>query len=122
MKLLTEVFDISELNRLRLLLETSGILIHVGNEDSARNFGFLHPVGKYAIHVVYDEQYSDALKLMENEDHVVENPVDVGAYKKHLEENNAAALSGLLKKIIFAGIIVAILVVGLVWLMIVFLR
>ena len=115
MKLLTEVFDISELNRLRLLLETSGVLIHIGNEDSARNFGFLHPVGKYAIHVVYDEQYNDALKLMEDENHVVENPLDVGVYKKHIEENSAEALSQLLKKTIFTGTIIALLVVCTIW-------
>ena len=117
MKLLTEVYEISELNRLRLLFETSGVVIHVGNEDSARTFGFLHPVGKYAIYVVYDEQYKDALMLMENENHVVENPLDMDVYKKHLEENKAAALSLLLKKTIFTGVIIVLFVVGILWLL-----
>lgn len=87
MKLLTELHDLAEQQRIKLLMESNGILIHIANEDTARNLGFLHPAGKYAIHVVYDEQYEDAVKLMNNENHVVKKPVDIEEYKKALQSN-----------------------------------
>jgi len=118
MKLLTEVTDLSELNRLRLLFEMSGVLIYVGNEDSARNFGFLHPVGKYAIHVVYDEQYQDALMLLQDENHIVENPIDVEAYKAHIEKNTSASVSQLMRKILLSGILFVMFAFAIVWLLV----
>ena len=116
MKFLTEVADISELNRLRLLFEMNGVLIYTGNEDTARNYSFLHPAGKYAIYVVYEEQHKDATMLMENEEHIVENQVDLEAYKEHIKENNSATISHILRKTAITGIIVLLLVAGLIWL------
>ena len=113
MKLLTEVADITEFHRLKLLLESRGILIHVGNEDSARNFGYFHPVGKYAIHVVYEEQFPDALKLMEDEDHIVESPLDIEKIHRDIHENQLAANSRLLK----ASIVTFIILAGILWIL-----
>ena len=111
MKFITEVSDMNEFMRLRLLLETSGILIHVGNEDTARNYSFFHPVGKYAIHVIYDEQYNDAMNLLEDESHVVEHPMDVDEYKQHIERAKSDSLSDLLKYTIITCIVIALLLV-----------
>lgn len=108
MKLLIETPDITELERLQLLLESNGILIHVGNKDTARNLFFLPVFNRYAIHVVYDEQYTDARKLLEDENHVVENPVDISAIKQKLETQQDEVLPIIMRKLIM-GIVVLLL-------------
>ena len=115
MKLLTEVSDITEFYRLKLLLESNGILIHVGNEDTARNFGFFHPVGKYAIHVVYEEQLDDAIKLMEDENHIVVSPLDIEEIKNEIQENQSAANTRLLNIVLKAAVVTIIAVACLLW-------
>jgi hypothetical protein len=117
MKLLTEVADIAEFHKLKLLMESNGILIHVGNEDSARNFGFFHPVGRYAIHVVYEEQFNDALKLMENEDHIVEFPLNIEEIQKDIQLNQLESHNRLFKIIIKVAIGFIILVSCISWIL-----
>jgi len=115
MKFITEVSDINEFIRLKLLLEKNGVLIHIGNEDTARNYSFFHPVGKYAIHVIFDEQYNDAINLMEDENYVVEHPMDVDAYKQHIERAKDGSLSDLLLYAIVTCIVISILLVVFLW-------
>ena len=74
---MTETADTEEYFRIKLLFEQKGIAAHFANEDSARNFGFLHPAGRYAIYVVFEEQYEDAKKLLVNDDHHVETRMDL---------------------------------------------
>jgi len=47
--------------------------------------------------VVYEQQHKDAVMLMENENHVVEHPMDVDEYNKYVETNYELALTRLLK-------------------------
>jgi len=100
MILLTEVANIEEFHRLRLLFESNGILIYSGNQESARNFGIFHPVGKYAIHVMLEEQFDDAQKLLFDDSHVVLNKVDINEYQQYFEQNkiliNKKIITGLL--------------------------
>ena len=112
MQLLTEVADLNELNHLRFLFESKGILIYIANEDSARNFSFFHPSGRYAIHVVFDEQFADAQKLLEDENHEVQHPVDVEAYQKHIEESEPAIRSILIKKALFLAVLLVLIIIG----------
>ncbi len=83
MKLLTEIIDINELFRLQVLLEKNGILIDIPNRNTATNMGFIYPARKFSIFVVYDEQYKDALALLENENHEVKNQIDISDYQKY---------------------------------------
>lgn len=87
MILLTEVSSIEEYYRLKLLFANKGVLIHTANEDTARNFGVFHPVGKYAVFVLLEEQLEDAKQLLVNEDHCVANSVDIDAYQAHKKEH-----------------------------------
>ena len=87
MKLLTEVLEFNELTRIRILFGEKGIPIFVGNENSAKNFGFVYPARKYAIFVVYDQQYPDAVSLLENENHEVLVEVNVEEHEKILESS-----------------------------------
>jgi len=97
MILLTEVAEIEEYYRLKSLFEMKGIPIHTGNEDTARNFGVFHPVGKYAIHVLFEEQIEDARALLLNENHDIENPIDLTLYQEHIEASTYKTKSMILK-------------------------
>jgi len=97
MVLLTEVAEIEEYYRIKSLFEMKGVPIHTGNEDTARNFGVFHPVGKYAIHVLFEEQLDDARALLVDENHIIENPVDLSLYQEHKEANEQQTKVKILK-------------------------
>jgi len=75
------ILYMSELQRLKLLFESNRILIHVGNENTARNYGMYHPSGSYALFTVFDGQYQDAKLLLNDERHLVKKPVDLKKLK-----------------------------------------
>lgn len=85
MKLLTEVMDLNELTRIRILFESNGIPVFIGNEDAARNMGFILVARKYDVYVLYDEQFHDAQRLLEDESHVVENQVNMDEHRRNME-------------------------------------
>lgn len=107
MKLLTEQHDYSDIQGLKLLLESRGIPVYIANEDSARTFGYLYPMGKYALHVVFDEQYDDALMLMQDNEYIVKNPVDVAAYYEHLAQTESQVSKSVYNGFITAAILLA---------------
>ena len=117
MKLLTQVSDLNELGRLKTLFETRGVLIHVANENTARNLGAISAVTTYALFVVLDEQYSDARMLLADENHVVENTVDIEAYAEHVEQNKSNVLSHMLKYAVIGGIVILSVIYTIVWLL-----
>ena len=114
MILLTEVSDIEEYYRIKALFEMKGVLIHTGNEDSARNFGVFHPVGKYAIHVLFDEQVNDARALLLNPEHEVETPLDLSDYQSHKELSDKQTKTTILKAL-SGALVVLIAFLGLVF-------
>jgi hypothetical protein len=114
MKLLTETTDISELSHVRLLLESNGIPIFVGNEDAARNLGYMLPIRKYGVFVVYDEQLDDAIKLMADDSHVVEYQIDMEEYRQYAERSAPNTLNKILKATLVVGFFVFVLLYGLV--------
>jgi len=101
MILLTEIAEIEGYYRLRALLEMKGIVLHVGNENTARNFGVFHPVGRYAIHILFEEQYEDARALLFDENHQVQKPMQVNQFKQLQESNQQHLLWSLLKFLVF---------------------
>lgn len=117
MKLITEVSGITELNSLRILFEGNGVLIHVGNEDTARNYTAFHPAGKYAIFSLLENQFRDAKMLMSDENHVVEFPVNIDDYKSHIERNKYNVLEQIRDNILLVGISALILVFGVAWIL-----
>lgn len=89
MILLTEISEIEEFYRIKTLFESKGIAAYFGNQDSARSFGMLHPAGKYAVHIMLDEQFEDARKLLSDPHHTVQSPVELSEFSD--EKNKAAA-------------------------------
>ena len=106
MRLLTEVAEIEEYYRLRTLMEGKGIALHVANEDTARNFGVFHPVGKYAIHVLFEEQLEDARALLLNENHQVKNAMDVANFQQYIDDSQQDLRVRLLKLLSMSLVVV----------------
>jgi len=108
MILLTEISAVEEFYRIKLLFERKGILAYYGNQDSARNFGVFHPVGKYAIHIILAEQYEDAKALLMDDTHEVSHPVNLDDYNS--ETNKSTANYRLIKALllVLAGLFLAL--------------
>ena len=111
MQLLTEVIDVNELYRLKMLFESNGIAIFISNEDAARNFGFIYPARKYGIFAVYEDQYQDAVALLNDENHVVENPMDLSEHREFIEAQGAQS-SRTIFNVMMNVIVVTVCVVG----------
>ncbi len=109
MKLITETIDPNELIQLRILFESKGIPIFVSNEDTARNFGFIYPARKYGIFVLYEEQYSDAVRLLEDDSHVVINTIDMDEHRAFMQNQESTSLNKLFKVIMITGIVLLVL-------------
>jgi hypothetical protein len=109
MKLLTETTDIDEVNRIRFLLEANGIPIFIGNEDTARNVGYVPSVGKQSVFVIYDEQFYDAQCLLKDESHEVQKKIDIDEFLKNMELIKPNALAQLTKGALAVVGIVAVL-------------
>jgi len=110
MRLLTEIIDRVEVDRVKFLLESNGIPVFIGNEESARNFGFIYPARRFGIWVYDESQFDCALALLTDESYIVKHPIDVKDYYKRLKENQPEAFSFILKKLIIPGAIFSVLV------------
>jgi hypothetical protein len=115
MKLLTETMDLDELNGVRMLLESNGIPVFVGNEDTARNMGFMLPARRYGIFVLYDEQFHDAQCLLSDETHIVHNKIDIDEFRKNMELVKPNALAELVQWVLITAAVFAVFFVVLVW-------
>lgn len=117
MKLLLEESNRNEVDRIRLLLESAGIPIFVGNEDTARNLNFIPLAQKYGIWVLEDSQYECAVSLLSNPDYCVKNPLDVDEYYKLAENNEQIDIHSFIwQKIVIP---LAVLVIGFIAFMLV---
>lgn len=117
MKLLTEVMDLNELNRIKILFESNGIPVFIGNEDSARNMGLILPARKYSVFVLYDEQFHDAKCLLGDDSYIVENQIDMDEYRRSMEMLEPNARSQIFKSVMIVGAVVALLFMAFVWVM-----
>jgi hypothetical protein len=113
MKLLLQSIDKSEIDQVRILLDSKGIPTFIGNENTARNIGFITPARSYQLWLFVDEQERDAELLIENEEHQVSSPVDVEEYYQHIEALRKDNLEYLFNKSMLALVIAGILIFGL---------
>jgi hypothetical protein len=107
MKLLAETTDIDEVNRIRFLLESNGIPIFIGNEDSARSLGFIGAAAKHGIFIIYDEQFNDAKCLLKDETHEVKQKVDMDEFRRNMELIKPNAFDQLFKAALILGGVLA---------------
>lgn len=86
MKQLLQTMEKQELENARILLESRGIPVFVGNEHSANYAGLASPARQLLLWVVLDEQWPDAVALLRDENHEVRAPVDVAEFYRQAEE------------------------------------
>jgi hypothetical protein len=115
MILLAQVSEVAELQRLKLLFERNGILIHTANEHSARNYGMFHPSGKYALFVALEEQYQDAQLLLKDEHHRVKSPIDLKQITALEQSKKYAVMATLLKQITLIAVVLVSVIALTIW-------
>lgn len=109
MKFLLKTKEKSELDRVRMLLESRGIPVHVDGENEHRLGGHAMPFIGYRLNVVVDSQYEDAMKLLEDESHEVADPVDMDAFREYQEEAGPEVMNRILGWMVAAVIGLSIL-------------
>lgn len=108
MKLLFQTKSRLDIDKAKLLLESNGIPVFIGNENSSRFLGPLGPAASLGFWVVIDDQTDDAIALLNNENHVVSNPVDVDAYYQQLEKTRSTGMTNIANKIMLVIVVVLI--------------
>lgn len=113
MKLIRETKDKNELDRLRTLLESRGVPVHVDGENQQHLGGHAMPFLRYRLHIILDFQYEDAMKLLEDEHYQVADPVDMNAFQELQEQARPDAMNRMLGWLVAAVIVCS----GLLYLM-----
>jgi predicted ABC-class ATPase len=113
MKLLFQTTNRVELDGIRMRLESVGIPVFIGNEDSARNFGLIMPARSFACWIPIEDQYEDAVKFLNDESHVVESAVDVGEYYKAMELYSSDFVKSVVEKLLLAIVIFVVVSLSL---------
>jgi hypothetical protein len=112
MKLVYRASTLEGANEIKTLLDNSGIPATISNTAFASlNLSFIP--NSLGIFIYSAAQYSDALALIHNKDHIVRNPVDTDAFYESLnnEQSKKAAYNAMNRFIL--GLIVFGLVCSL---------
>jgi hypothetical protein len=88
-----------DIDQAKLLLESRGIPVFIGNEDSARNWGLVYPARRYALWIPLNEQFEDAKALFNNKDHDVSLSVDVEEYYKNMDKLRTKSVKNIFHKL-----------------------
>ena len=116
--MLTRDSDPHYLNGLKDRLEKQGIPAVVHGEDTARmiipHFGFQPTLWVYV-----DEQYHEALKLIENPEYEVKAPIDLEAFKEiELDEaQKRSELNAALLHLLLYGVVIMLGIVVIIWIL-----
>jgi len=109
MKYLVEAEDAGELVSISSLLESSGIPIHIKSVGSR-----LHRSNH--IYVFYDAQYEDALALLANPSHEVENQINMGEFNALRDKLELDIILKGALKVLAVVIVAAIFVIYILYL------
>ena len=75
-------------NEIKTLLENSGIPASISNSNFASLNLFFMP-NSLGVFIYDPSQYDDAIALINNQDHIVSNPVDIDAFYKSLNSEQS---------------------------------
>ncbi len=112
MKLIYKATSLEGANEIKALLERAGIPAFVSNSNFASlNLFFIpHSLGIF----IYDPtQYQDAISLISNQDHIVQNPIDVDTFYKSLDSEQSTQSAYKAMNDFIVGMIVFGLICGL---------
>lgn len=114
MKFICRAYSLEEANQIKFLLENAGIPAFVSNKRFAQlNVPFVaHSLGVF---IYIKSQYQDAIALINNEQHVVREPVDVDEFYRILASSpHKEAVHNAMNNFIWAmlaiGVICALLI------------
>ena len=112
MKLVQKFNDLNEANQLVELFEENGIPARV-NENGLRNRGTHIPEGN-EVWVYVNSQYTDALKLIKDNNYKIKNPVDISEFYKSIESAEVKEQLNHLKRafIKYGAIIIVIVIIA----------
>lgn len=105
MRLLTYIHDRGELNRVTSLMTGKGIATHVVYVGRA------HGPTRWAVFICINAQIDDAVRLLEDERHVVASPIDVAEFDRNAKTRNLRFIANrstmflLVAALVFAGIV-----------------
>lgn len=111
MKLLATFETWEEASNLLIFLQGKGIIA----ELETRQYVYGYIATKYQVSAVLDEQYDDAVALMENPDHIVKNPLDPEEFQQYVDDKDVkiSALDQMLNVLLPIGLVAIALIVAL---------
>lgn len=114
MKIVVNNRELEELYALKTLLESNGIPASISGEGTARVLPFLMP--KPALWIFLDEQYDEALKLVNDPDYEVSGRVDVDQFYElaHQPAREAESTSSVLLGLFFYGALVIAALIAII--------
>ena len=113
MRILLHSTDLTEIESLRLLLESHGIPVFVGSENSAAATGAVI-ANKMTLWVCLDDQLDDARALLDDPGHTVAAPIDVAAFHRRAaaRQQQLSARTFYWVVQVFLGVLLALILIG----------
>lgn len=115
MKHLTDFDDLYTAQTTSNRLRASGVLTHVSNEHS-RTHSFITGAFSVGLWVILDEQYNDAIGLLNNKQHVVDTPLsedEMTTLELEAKTNfNHELKTGILANIFIIPTLLALIAIG----------
>ncbi len=115
MKRIASVTDKDEAYSFKLRLELKGIPVHLSNEHSGPAVGAIIGADAYSLWVEIDDQFGCAVKAIEDDSYVVENPINVVEYRKaqeSIEKNVRNKLSKIGEYILNSLMLIIVVIVA----------
>lgn len=106
--------DTEDLYVLRNLLESNGIPVFISGEDTGRLLPFL--LSKPDLWIYLDEQYDEAVRLIENPEYEVKNKVDVETFYRLTHDplnRSSSGNSAFISLAAYLGVIIVVLLVAI---------
>ncbi|MDX1491722.1 MAG: DUF2007 domain-containing protein [Pseudohongiellaceae bacterium] len=108
MELLLETNDPNEINEIKILLESNGIPVFIGNENTARNLQYIQAAAKLTLWVYIKDQYQDAKLLLQDSSHEVKNKVNVEEFYSTLDTYSQKSRETIVNRFMLAMVLIAI--------------
>jgi Putative prokaryotic signal transducing protein len=107
MQILFHTTEKQEALNVKMVFELKGIPVFIGSENAGPAIGFIG-ANKYTVWVCLDDQYQDAVALLENPDHEVTSGIDVEDYYKHIESESVKSANKNDERLMLALVLIVI--------------
>lgn len=111
MKILFHSTSKREIENAKSLLESKGVPAFIGSENSGPALGFVI-ANKYTLWACLDGQYEDAIKVLNNPDHEVLEPVDPAEFQRFIENSKRQSANTFYNRFMLCLVLTIILAFG----------